>query len=169
MRLLATGYNWRNTLGDYAQTAGILAGFCVTIIVFIFGWNVAETPVFCTVTYAQVAVLIIGIASALFIAAMECFLSAKNYDLWNLPDRYHENLEKNLPDWDRTLKHSIKACRKYEAVGRYAYNLAILLLFVGLAFTFAPFNMAIAVLVGLLGICLQFIPHLVLRMQSKAE
>jgi len=69
-------YNWRGSLGDYAQISGVLAGFCFALIVFVLGWNVASTPICGAVTYGDVSVLLIGIASVLFIASMEFFMTA---------------------------------------------------------------------------------------------
>jgi len=71
---IGMGYNWRKTLIHFASISGILAGFCVTFIAFILGGPVADIEI-CTsgVSFGQVAVLLFGISTGLFIYASELF------------------------------------------------------------------------------------------------
>ena len=151
------GYNWRGSLGDYAQTSGVLAGFCFALIVFVLGWNVASTPICGAVTYGDISVLLIGIASVLFIASMEFFMTAKEFDLWSLPDRWYDYIVKTMTksEWSEKQTIGSKQCRNYEKLGRHSYNAAIFLVFFGFFFVIAPFNFMIAIVVSGLGLCLE--------------
>jgi hypothetical protein len=42
---VSRGYNWRNTLTDFASVSGVLAGFCVAFIGLILGWSIADIKI----------------------------------------------------------------------------------------------------------------------------
>jgi len=111
----------------------VLAGFCFTLIVFVLGWNVANTSICGYVTYGQISVLLVGVASVLLIASMEFFLAAKGFDTWSLSDRWHDYLVETLgkTEWDKKQTTDQKQCRNYERLGRHLYNLAMFLIFAG--------------------------------------
>lgn len=160
------GYNWRNTLSDFASVAGFLTGFCVALIGIILGWSVANTPIlannqiFGAITWGNAAVLSVGISVALFIAAFQLFLRAKDSDMWNLPEKYEQFLKKGFKkdgkNWRKIRKENLDDCRKCEMYGRHFYNAALIFMFVGLGFLIAPYNYIIAVLVAGSGILLEF-------------
>jgi hypothetical protein len=108
------------------------------------------------VTIGQLSVMILGLASVLYIAAMGFFLSAKAYDFWSLPDKYYSFLEKNLHNWTANQATWNETCRAYEKAGRWAYNISMTLLFLGLALITSSYNFTLAVLIFALGICLEF-------------
>jgi len=155
------GYNWRESLGDYAQVSGVLAGFCFALIVFVLSWNtpVCSTSIYGWVTYRDVSVLLIGIASVLFIASMEFFMTAKEFDPWGLPDRWYKYIVKNTSkrEWKKREEADNTLCRSYEKLGRRSYNIAIFFVFIGFFFVIAPFNGAVATLVSGLGIFVELV------------
>jgi hypothetical protein len=150
-------YNWRNVLSDFAAISGALAGFTLTLIVFILGWQVANTPLILGITWGHIGVLLNGIASALFVTASEFFLGSKELDLWALPDKYEDHLlRKRLrEDWDKRKRESLRTGRLYEARGRHCYNTALILMFLAIGCVIAAYNMIIAVVVAGSGIILE--------------
>jgi hypothetical protein len=153
------GYNWRSSLGDYAATSGVLAGFCFALIVFVLGWNVSNSTVFSSAIYRQISVLVIGIASAFYIAATELFLAAKGLYVWELPaDRIAAiQKESEITEKQWTIAREVidEECLDYNQLARRFYNAAMFLIFLGIALVIAPFNQAIAWCVGGLGIALE--------------
>lgn len=154
-----SGYNWRNALGDFAATSGLLAGFTLTFIVFILGWSVANTQLIHNVTWGEIGVLLDGVASTLFIAASELFLFSKSFDAWSLPDKYEKFLEDGFKeegkDWSAIRQENLKKCFKYQRRGRFCYNLGIFLTFFAIFFVIGPYNLPVAAIVGGLGIGLE--------------
>ena len=154
------GYNWRNTLTNFASLSGVLAGFCVTFIALILGGPVADIQI-CTsgLTFGQVAVLLFGISTGLFICATELFLLAKEFDVFSIPDPYRELLkgdcERKHEDWGEFEDKQTKQCRHNERIGRRCYNSAIFTIFIGLLFAIAPYNLVIAIIVSSLGMLLE--------------
>lgn len=157
---MSTGYNWRNTLSDFASISGVLAGFCVTFIALILGGPIADTRI-CTsgVTFGQVAILLFGISTALFICATELFLHAKEFDAFSIPEVYRKLLKEDCQlkkkDWAEFEDEQTKHCRHNERWGRICYNSAIFTIFGGLFFAIAPYNLPIAGFVSGLGILLE--------------
>jgi len=157
---MSTGYNWRSTLTHFAAISGVLAGFCVTFIALILGVPVADIEI-CTsgVTFGQVAVLLFGISTGLFICAAELFLHAKEFDVFSIPKSYRkllkEDCEMKKEDWAEFEDEQTEQCRHNERLGRRCYNSAIFIIFGGLLFAIAPYNLPIAILVSGLGILLE--------------
>lgn len=157
---MGSGYNWRNTLSDFASTSGVLAGFCVTFIALILAGPVADIGI-CTigVTFGQIAVLLFGISAALFISATELFLLAKEFDVFSIPSPYLRLLkadcEQKKENWADFEDEQTQHCRHNERLGRRCYNIAIFIIFGGLLFAIAPYNLPIAVLVSVIGILLE--------------
>lgn len=124
------GYNWRNTLTDFATIAGILSGFCITFIVLILGGTVADAEIYTSgVTFGRVAVLLFGISTGLFICAAELFLHAKEFDIFSIPEPYREILKedckKKNKNWIDFENEQTEKCRHNEKLGRTCYNFAI--------------------------------------------
>jgi len=151
------GYNWRNTLTNYASISGVLGGFCVAFIGIVLGWSVANTLIWREVTFGHVAVLLFGISTGLFISSSEFFLHGKNFDIFDLTEEYRDWLQKGFPtiDWNKTWEDSHKKCQTHEKYGRYCYNVAIFNLFLGLFFVIAPYNVLVAIIVSGLGVILE--------------
>lgn len=168
------GYNWRGTLTDFARTSGVLAGFCVTFIALILGGKIGNTPIETnSVTFGQLAVLLFGFSTSLFICASEFFMHADEFDVFSIPEPYREILKRDRElkneDWTAFEREQTEKCRQNERIGRAFYNIAIFTIFLGLLFAIAPYNSAIAVLVSSVGIVLelwQIIGHLFDRPQS---
>jgi hypothetical protein len=150
-----SGYNWRDTLGDFAALSGVLAGFTLALVVFILGWSIADQPLYSGITYGHVGVLLNGISSALFIAASEFLLMSKEHNVWALPDKYEEHLNEIFRDWGKIKTENLDRCLHYERRGRYCYNLGIYLIFVALLFVIGPYNLLIGLVVSGLGIGLE--------------
>ncbi len=148
-------YNWRNTLPNHASVSGVLAGFSLTFIVFILGKEAANSKLVCGLSWGDFSVIALGTTAALFIAAMQYFLTAKDYDVWNLSESHRKSLsegfEKQSVPWDSVITISLQSCRTYEARGRRLYNYAIFGLFAGLFFAIGPFSPLVAVVVLTLG------------------
>lgn len=137
----------------------MLAGFCLGIIIFILGWNVAEIRLVENITYGQIAVLFTGIASALFIVASELFLTAKENDIWSLPEKFNKFLidgfKEEDKDWDKLREENDIKCKLYEKYGRICYNSAIFIIFIGMFFVITPYNIFIAIIIACFGIGLE--------------
>jgi tetrahydromethanopterin S-methyltransferase subunit E len=155
------GFNWQGTLADYAQTSGVLAGFCLALIVFVLGWNVANAPLCDGITYGQISVCLIGIALGLYVAATEFFLTAKGFDLWTLPDEYRKTLIKKSRvgdmQWLEARETIDGFSRTYNAYGTICYNVAMFLVFFGMLFIVAPFSLTIASLITAFGVGLEIL------------
>ena len=147
-------------MSDFASVAGILTGFCVALIGIVLGWSVADTPIFSELTWGNVAVFFVGISAALFIAASQLFLRAKDSDMWNLPKKYEQSLKEGFKaegkNWIKIREENLDSCQRCEMYGRHFYNAALILTFVGLGFLIAPYNYAIAAIVAGSGILLEF-------------
>lgn len=154
---MSRGYNWRNTLKDFASVSGVLAGFCVAFIGMILGWSIADIEIYQKITFGNVAVLSFGIATGLFISASEFFLHSKNFDVFDLTEEYRKWVQIGFPEknWDEIWKDSTQMMRTNESYGRWCYNFAVFILFIGLFFAIAPYNAVIAVVVSMFGIALE--------------
>lgn len=160
-----TGYNWRNTLSDYAGISGVLAGFCVTFIALILTLPVANTKIVgfdslhFSITFGQTGVLFFGLSTALFISAAEYFLNAKNYDVYTIPDLYTDNLKKDCKKngitWDKFVDEQIDSCRSNETLGKIYYNIALIIIFIGLFFVIFPYNLVVAIIVSGFGLAIE--------------
>ncbi len=84
-------------------------------------------------------------------------MTAKEFDLWSLPDRWYDHIVKNTTksDWSEKQRIAGEQCRKYETIGRHSYNAAIFLVFFGLFFVIVQFNFIIAIVVSGLGVCFE--------------
>lgn len=157
---MTTGYNWRNTLSNFASISGILAGFCITFIALTLSGQINDIEI-CTsgLTFSQITILLFGISGGLFICATEFFLHAKEFDVFSVPKPYRKLLkddcEEKKKDWAEFEDEQTKHCRRNERVGRYCYNISIFLIFIGLIFAIAPYSIAISFIVGSLGISLE--------------
>jgi hypothetical protein len=146
-------YNWRNTLGDYASICGVLAGFCVALIGVVFAGSLASKTLFSNLSYGQLSVLFLGITAVLFISSAELLLQGKARDIFGCPNEYFEWL-RTIYDENQIAK--IKTAANDELTENYQlakkfYNSAIILLYFGLLFLIAPYNLIIAAIVFLVG------------------
>jgi hypothetical protein len=151
---MSRGYNWRNTLTDFASISGTLAGFSIAFIGLILGWSIADVQIYQSVTFGNVATLFFGLATSLFIVASEFFLHAKNFDVFDLTTEYRDWLTKGLPNenWNNVWIESNKKARLNESYGRWCYNFAIFLMFISLFFAIFPYNYIIAIVVSSIGL-----------------
>lgn len=157
---MSTGYNWRNTLTHFAAISGVLAGFCVAFIALTLGGQVADIEIWTSgATFGQISVLLFGISAGLFVCAAELFLNAKEFDVFDIPTPYRELLkddcEQKKKDWVEFEDEQTAKCLRSESLGRKCYNSAIFIIFGGLFFAIAPYNIVIAVVVAGLGILLE--------------
>jgi hypothetical protein len=156
----STGYNWRNTLSAFARTAGVLAGFCITFVALLLGGRTTDTNIgFAIVKFGELAVLLFGSAAALFIAASQLFLQAKEYDVFSIPQEYEDKLKEKCKEdkkeWRVFQEEQTNHCHYRETLGRNFYNGAILMMFIGLWFAIALYNVWVASLAAGLGIALE--------------
>jgi dolichol kinase len=151
---MSRGYNWRNTLVDFASISGTLAGFCIAFIGLILGWSIADVQIYQGITFGNLATLFFGLATSLFIVAAEFFLHAKNFDVFDLTNDYRDWLKSGFPDknWDTIWIESSKKARANESYARWCYNFAIFLLFIGLFFAIFSYNYYIAIIVSAIGL-----------------
>jgi hypothetical protein len=153
------GYNWRSTLTNFASISGTLAGFSIAFIGLILGWTIADVQIYQSVTFGNVAILFFGLATSLFIVASEYFLHAKNFDVFELTEEYRDWLMSGFPNenWDNKWIESTEKLRINEFYGRWCYNSAIFLLFIGLFFAIFPYNYFIAAIVSSVGLILEIL------------
>jgi len=157
---MSTGYNWRGVLTHFAAISGVLAGFCITFIALVLSGRVGDIEIGAIgFTFGQITVLFLGIASGLFIYGAELFLHAKEFDVFSIPKSYRKQLQdyckQEEKDWAAFEDEQTNQCRRSERIGRHCYNFAVFAMFIGLIFIIAPYNIAIAVVVGGLGILLE--------------
>jgi hypothetical protein len=151
---MSRGYNWRSTLTDFAAISGTLAGFSIAFIGLVLGWSIADVQIYQSATFGNVATLFFGLNTSLFIVASEFFLHAKNFDVFDLTAEYRDWLTKGLPNenWDKIWVESTKKARINEGYGRWCYNIAIFLMFIGLFFAIFPYNYVVAIVVSTIGL-----------------
>jgi len=154
---MSRGYNWRNTLTEYAAISGVLAGLCVAFIALILAWSIANTEIYQQLTFGNLAVLFFGIATSLFISASEFFLHSKDFDVFDTTQEYRNWVQSGFPDknWDEIWKESTMMMRVNDRYGRWCYNVALFMLFLGLFFAVGPYNLVVAIAVSSMGIALQ--------------
>ncbi len=154
-----SGWNWRSTLGDFATISGVLAGFSVTFIALLLAKPVSDVGVLgSSITFGQLSVLLFGVSTALFIAAAEYFLEAKEFDIYSVPDRYLHLFEEEDADkekWKKRQDLQTTSLRRREKRGRVFYDIAIFAVFIGLWFAIAPYSIVIAFIVAGVGIGLE--------------
>lgn len=150
------GFNWKGVLVPYASTSNLLAGFCITFIALLIGRSIADYQIFKSgLTFAHVSILFFGISAGLFLFASQIFVRAKQFDVYDVPERYYEKLKRviNNPDeiaqFVETQTYYLK---KNLRIGRFFYNLSIFLIFIGLFFALCPYNFIIAVIISSVGI-----------------
>lgn len=154
-----TGYNIINTFTDRIAVAGVLAGFSIAVAALIVA-VVGSTP---TIAYGlhfkDLSSMFVGLAAVLFIASMELFLNAKENNYWDLPAAYKNTLEEALKKHNLRLPYSNmnEALKASEQYGRYSYNLAIILLFIGMFFVLYPVSVLAAIVVPIGGFSLEIV------------
>jgi hypothetical protein len=154
-------YNWLDVLIRHAQIAATFAGFCITFIVLVIGGKLTDIDIYSIgATFGQFSVMLFGTSAALFIFSSQRFLQAQEHNLWELPNEYKRLIHKKHgpftdDQWEELLLKGEKKCRQYEKEGRYAYNVAVIVMTIGLFWAVAPYHMTIAVLVTVLGLTLE--------------
>ncbi len=169
---MTSGYNWRITLVEFARIASVLSGFCVTFIALTLGGKIADTVINNTaVTFGQISALFFGISCSLLITAAEFFIKAKDFDIYGIPERYIQLLKKDCEikgeEWNAFEESQTRSCRVNESLGRHCYNLGIFGIFLGLIFAITPYNGAIGIFVGGLGVSLQILQIIQARKSPK--
>ncbi len=166
---MKAGLNWRNTLSDFAATSGILAGFSIAFVTIVISSDVGGRTLFWTIRWGDVAVLVLGLTSATFIAATELYLRAKSFDPWDLPERYEDYMKgrdwKGSPEWNEewedVRKDQLESCKHFQRYAQDTYNTSIFLLFIGLFFVIGSYDIVAAALVSLTGIALEIFQTLI--------
>jgi Flp pilus assembly protein TadB len=155
---VGVGYNWENSLADYASRSGILGGFSISFITIIVSGQVGNQALIGGVTWGNFAVFVMGLSALLFISAMDFLLQAKDSDIWGLSEANRNYLKSkfNPDDWQKLWKNNLRECERQESRGRHAYNFAILLLFGGLFLILGPYNFVVAVILLLAGVVQSF-------------
>ena len=74
---MSRGYNWRNTLTDFATISGTLAGFSIAFIGLILGWSIADVRIYQEVTFGNVATLFFGLTTSSFHCGIRVFPSCE--------------------------------------------------------------------------------------------
>jgi hypothetical protein len=156
---MKSGYNWRQTLTNFAAISGTLAGFSVTFIALMLSGRATDTFIGpTTIRFGQIAILLLGFSTGLFVCAAEFFLHAKEFDVFSIPDRYWQRCKDEREKEEDVLKfedEQTRKCRYYEKIGRRCYNISIFIVFGGLFFAIVPTNFLVAFLVSGLGIALE--------------
>lgn len=147
-----TGYNLINTFSDRCAASGVLAGFAIAVAAIVVAVGSASAHVVGPVRFRDVGAGLIGLSAVLFLVSLEYFLSARENNPWDLPEKYEAALARDLPDFTARLRAMSAEMARCEAIGRHAYNFAIFALFVGLFFALYPFSPGAAVLVAGVGI-----------------
>jgi hypothetical protein len=146
-----TGYNWRNTLSDFATTAGVLAGFAITLMTLVLTTDAAARPLYLGLRWGDVAVCLSGLSSVAFVGTSEFLLKAKEFNLYDVPEAYLKELE-GLKDWEKIQADSVDKSRAHRLYAQRSYNVAIILLFGSLFFVIGPYDLIVAAIVGGVGV-----------------
>jgi hypothetical protein len=154
-----TGYNIINTFTDRIAAAGVLAGFSIAVVALIVAVTGSTPTIADGLHLKDLSSALIGLAAVLFIASMEFFLNAKENNFWDLTTGYKDAVVKAFgndkpPDQSSAMNEALKASERY---GRYAYNLAILLLFIGMFFVLYPVSWLGAVVILVSGLFLELV------------
>ncbi len=165
------GWNWRSTLPGFAGICSVLAGFSVALIALLMTWQVANTKIgVFSLTFGQIAVLLFGISAGLLVGAEEFLLHATEFDVYALPERYFQ-LYKNVINDDKKFAENVetqtKALHNNATLARRFYNVAIILVFIGLGFAIAPYSIVIAIIVAGIGLSMELIQYLSMRSQPS--
>lgn len=143
----------------------------------ILGGKIADSRIEPTiVTFGQVAVLLFGFSTSLFICASEFLMQANEFDVFSIPESYRKLLKddckRRQEDWTKFEDGQTEKCRHNERIGRRFYNSAIFTIFIGLFFAIAPYNETTAVMVSAVGIILeswQLLRHLHDKAQNNDQ
>ena len=158
---IEVGYGWRFTLSDFASLSGVFAGFSIAFIILLVGLERA------CVLVADLGIVLMGIAAALFVAASQFFLQAKNCDLRTLPKEYVDFLSKELSEEKITFEAAAllndNKILYYEKRGRYCYNLGVWLMLVGFGLVVASYNMLVGFIVLCVAVPLEIYQHLIIH------
>jgi hypothetical protein len=156
-----TGYNIINTFTDRIAAAGVLAGFSIAVVALIVAVTGSTPTIVDGLHFKDLSSALVGLAAVLFIASMEFFLNAKENNVWDLPQKYQDAVAAalgdrvptdKLPDLFNAMNDALVASERY---GRYAYNVAIFLLFIGIFFVLYPVSWLAAVIVLVSGLFLE--------------
>ena len=119
---------------------------------------------------SYLAILFFGISTGMFISASEFFIHSKQFDIYSIPAPYREIIKedcnKNNINWRAFEETQINQCRDYETCGKILYNLAIIVIFIGLYFAISPHNILIAIIITCFGFFFQIFQFIVLKLQK---
>lgn len=157
--ITTTGYNVINTFTDRCAAAGVLAGFSIAVAAIIVAVTGSTPSIAADLHFKDLSSALIGLAGVLFIASMEFFLRAKENNAWDLAQKYQHAIwtELGSQEFRRRFDQMGQALVASERYGRNAYNLAIVLLFVGMFFVLYPVSPPAAFVVSGGGLLLQLI------------
>jgi hypothetical protein len=167
---IEVGYGWRFTLSDFASLSGVFAGFSIAFIILLVGLERAKatvclSPCAC-VPVADLGILLMGVAAALFVAASQFFLQAKACDLRTVPKEYVDFLSKDLSKdkitFEAAALHNDNVIRYYEKRGSYCYNSGVLLMLVGFGLVVISYNVFAGLIVLCVAVSLEIYQHLII-------
>ncbi len=139
-------YNWRETTPLYASISGVLAGFSITFIVFLLREDQSTQQIAYGISWVSLSALMMGATAVLFIQASQYFLTAKDHDVYGMPEDKRGNLNEEAKGVE--LAKNLRNVR----FGGLLYNVGRVTLFLGVGFALFPFFPIVAVLVGAGGI-----------------
>jgi hypothetical protein len=158
------GDNWYESLVEYAKISGVFAGFCLTFIAILLQGRINEIIVVPGIKLNDITITILGLSVILFIFASQRFLRANECIIWYLPEKYVEFMnrvcndstgDKQSFDFFELAQDCETDAREYEKQGRYAYNISLALMTLGLAFVIFVYNPAVGIIIGVAGISLE--------------
>ena len=139
-------YNWRETLPQYASISGVLAGFSITFIIFLLREDQSSQQIAYGVSWGILSALFMGISAVFFIQASQFFLTAKDHDIYGMPQEKLDSLG------EPKRKEEISKSLRNQALGGNLFNYGRITLFLGVAFALWPFSQVVAFVVGAGGV-----------------
>lgn len=148
----------------------MFAGFSIAFIILLLGLErskvtICLSPSVC-VPVADLGIVLMGIAVALFVAASQFFLQAKACDMRTMPKEYVGFLSSDLMKDGITFEAAAllndDKIRYYEKRGRYCYNLGVPLMLFGFGFVVISYNVLAGFIVLCVSVSLEIYQHLVI-------
>src|SRR5467141_2207541 len=139
-------YNWRETTPLYASISGVLAGFSITFIIFLLREDQSSQQLAYGVSWGILSALFMGVSAVFFIQASQFFLTAKDHDIYGMPQGKFDSLGEPI------RKKEIAKSLGNQALGGNLFNCGRITLFLGVAFALWPFSQVVAFIVGAGGV-----------------
>lgn len=122
-------FNWLNTINFHLINSIMLSLGSIVFISFTFSQH-----------YFMLSSFSAGFALIFFLASTELYISAKNHDLSAISKDQYElfNREYKMAniDWDKLKDKAFVLCKKKLKQASISYRIGLLLLFIGLFFTY---------------------------------